>query len=62
MCLRKGIREPYEVIDHVIPVSKGGTGWPANLRPACGRCNLAKSARNWRFMMLPELLKKLGAE
>jgi len=32
-------------IDHVIPVSLGGTNWPANLRPACRSCNQRKSAR-----------------
>jgi len=32
-------------IDHVIPLSKGGTNWPANLRPACGTCNRGKSAK-----------------
>jgi 5-methylcytosine-specific restriction endonuclease McrA len=29
-------------IEHVIPLSRGGTNWPANLRPACGRCNRIK--------------------
>lgn len=31
--------KPYEEIDHVIPLSKGGTNWPSNLRPACRTCN-----------------------
>lgn len=33
---------PYEQMDHVIPLVQGGTGWPANLRPACRPCNLSK--------------------
>jgi len=33
----------YEHIDHVIPVARGGTNWPANLRPSCRSCNLEKS-------------------
>lgn len=33
---------PYEHIDHVIPIAKGGTNWPANLRPACAICNMKK--------------------
>lgn len=36
-------------IDHVIPLSKGGTNWPANLRPACLPCNTRKQAKIlWR--------------
>lgn len=35
---------PYEHIDHVIPLARGGTNWPANLRPACGPCNLSKGS------------------
>lgn len=37
--------------DHVIALSRGGTAWPANLRPACSECNRSKSARSlddWR--------------
>lgn len=29
-------------MDHVIPLSKNGTFWPANLRPACRSCNASK--------------------
>lgn len=32
-------------IDHVIPVSRGGSNWPSNLRPACRHCNSAKGAK-----------------
>lgn len=40
----------YEHMDHVIPLSKGGTNWPANLRPACAKCNTSKSAStNWKL-------------
>jgi len=35
-------------IDHVIPVSRGGTNWPANLVPSCIACNLRKNRRDWR--------------
>jgi 5-methylcytosine-specific restriction endonuclease McrA len=33
-------------IDHVIPVSRGGSNWPANLRPACQSCNSIKKAKS----------------
>lgn len=42
---------PYEAIDHVIPLARGGSNWPANLRPICGSCNSKKGAK---------LLKELG--
>jgi 5-methylcytosine-specific restriction endonuclease McrA len=31
------------VIDHKVPVSKGGTDSPENLITACDECNLGKS-------------------
>lgn len=34
-----------DTIDHVIPLSKGGTNWPANLRPACRSCNSRKGTK-----------------
>jgi len=37
-----------EAIDHVIPLSKGGNNWPANLRPICKRCNSSKHAK-WPY-------------
>lgn len=33
---------PFEHVDHVIPISRGGSNWPANLRPACQPCNRSK--------------------
>jgi 5-methylcytosine-specific restriction endonuclease McrA len=37
----------------VIPLSKGGTGWPANLVPACKSCNLSKAMKNvWEWLAL----------
>ena len=34
--------------DHVKPLAKGGSGWPANLRPICTKCNKAKGDK-WPF-------------
>lgn len=36
-------KAPYTEMDHVIPISRGGSKWPANLRPVCRRCNSRKS-------------------
>ena len=33
---------PATATDHVIPLARGGTHWPANLRPICTRCNSSK--------------------
>lgn len=32
-------------VDHVIPLSRKGSQWPSNLRPACDRCNKTKGRR-----------------
>ena len=41
-----GVVEPRNLhVDHVIPISKGGTSALANLRPAHAACNLAKGDR-----------------
>jgi 5-methylcytosine-specific restriction endonuclease McrA len=37
-----------DVTDHVKPLTKGGSSWPANLRPACTPCNNRKRAK-WPF-------------
>jgi len=38
-------------VDHVIQLSRGGSNWPTNLRPACSACNTQKgpkTLREWR--------------
>ncbi len=30
-------------VEHMIPLSRGGTNWPANLAPACRSCNCSKN-------------------
>lgn len=44
----------YEHIDHVKPLAKGGPHIPANLRPACARCNQSKRDK-WPFSPAREL-------
>lgn len=41
-------RQPAGEVDHVKPLSAGGSQWPANLRPACQACNTAKNSQ-WPF-------------
>lgn len=36
---------PFEDLDHVIPLSRGGSKRPANLRPACRHCNRSKGTK-----------------
>ena len=47
--------KPAEAIDHVKPLARGGSHWPANLRPICTRCNVVKGAK-WPY----ELVKHRG--
>jgi 5-methylcytosine-specific restriction endonuclease McrA len=39
---------PASATDHVVPLDKGGTNWPANLRPICRICNSIKHAK-WPY-------------
>lgn len=40
-------------LDHVIPLAKGGSNWPANLRPACQPCNTRKHAKHPKEVYSP---------
>lgn len=43
--------EPATQTDHVMPLNRGGSDWPANQRPSCATCNRAKSDRDhWLFI------------
>ncbi len=41
-------------IDHIHPLSRGGSNWPDNLACACGHCNTSKGNRlisEWKFTL-----------
>lgn len=38
-------------VDHKIPLSKGGTDWPANVCCACPACNHRKSAKDFALFL-----------
>lgn len=44
-------------IDHFVPLSKGGTNFPSNLRLACPKCNCSKSARVPQEFLQTEFLR-----
>jgi 5-methylcytosine-specific restriction endonuclease McrA len=50
-CCYCGTKSDALTIDHVVPVSKGGTNAIRNLAPACGRCNGRKSDRPLAHMI-----------
>ncbi|NAE18264.1 hypothetical protein GUJ16_13385 [Enterococcus hirae] len=51
---------PASEIDHVKPLSRGGSAWPANLRPACRTCNSKKRAR-WPYPLEVARARRLAA-
>jgi hypothetical protein len=44
ICLGCGANAKLEV-DHVVPLSRGGTNWIQNLQPLCRTCNASKRAK-----------------
>jgi 5-methylcytosine-specific restriction endonuclease McrA len=45
-CAYCGKRIKTYHVDHILPLSKGGTNEPRNLQLTCGKCNLTKGARH----------------
>lgn len=49
-CCKRAISEIYHV-DHIEPLSKGGSNWPSNLQLLCPPCNQSKSDKNPEVFM-----------
>lgn len=47
MCLAKGRTEPATVVDHIIPLSKGGSDEDSNTRNLCRQCHLEVTAEQF---------------
>jgi 5-methylcytosine-specific restriction endonuclease McrA len=49
-CIYCGSTERLQV-EHLIPLSRGGSNWPANLAPACAPCNQGKRDKTFAEFM-----------
>jgi 5-methylcytosine-specific restriction endonuclease McrA len=57
-CIYCGVTGVKLVMDHIIPLARGGRHAPANIAPACQSCNNSKQDRlvsEWRHGRLPPL-------
>lgn len=62
LCAYCGLR-PYQHLDHIVPVSKGGSSNIKNLLPACGYCNRSKGDKDlavWLTLMGPVWVQRYG--
>ena len=37
--------EEFLTVDHIVPLSRGGSNWQWNIRPLCELCNAAKGSQ-----------------
>ena len=49
---------PATEVDHILPVSRGGTDDRSNLRAVCRTCNLRRNAQLTRLTRLPPRLRQ----
>lgn len=60
-CLCCGATEIKLTVDHVIPLSRGGTNWIHNLQPLCWECNFKKFTKTIDYRP-PDLVNQLTQE
>lgn len=54
LCLRDDARiTPADQVDHILPVSRGGSDDPQNLQSLCGDCHAEKSATERGYRRRP---------
>lgn len=42
-CLKRGIESPADEVDHIVPLSRGGSDTRANKQSLCVPCHAAKT-------------------
>lgn len=45
-------RPADQTVDHIVPVSVGGSSWGENLRAACANCNRRKQDRSTEWLRM----------
>ena len=53
-CEAKGRVTAATEVDHIVPLSKGGSNDKSNLRPMCGDCHAAKTAADMGHQVKPQ--------
>lgn len=53
----KNLKKEFH-IDHIKPISKGGTNWPDNLQLTCPTCNMQKAALSHEEFLALQKLKQ----